>query len=200
MINKKDNIKFFYIAVLILAIILITGITFSYYSTTYVESSQFKTANIEINLNNSQGELNDVVFSSAYLVDSVLPGDELNFKNLLITNNGNIDVYCLINLKIKIRPVGENLTIIDYWYNSEGQLVDTDFTKNCVGATKIVKEGSETFKICYRFDGDDYNNLYKKAEIDIQIGAYAIQDNLEQNEQFPTQDLYASYLIIENNN
>lgn len=198
--RKNNSLKFLIITVLVF-LFAITGITFSYlyYQTDFIKTNKFTTAKLEINLSNENGEINDVVFSSNYFLDSIIPGDKLSFKNIKITNNSDVGVYCLVNLHLEITPQNNNITKIDCWYNLDGTMLNQDIDNNSISATDLSKNQFKTINFDYIFNGSDFDNQFKNATINITIKTCAIQDSLEQNANFESKDIYASYLIVSAN-
>lgn len=192
--EKNFNLSLWILLIVLAVCFGVLG-TYAYFTATATESSPLQFGNLTLAFTDGTNELTDSTFSAMFT--KVLPGDTIDFSKVYVKNKGNIDSYALIRLDINIS--GDNVS--DYsksqWYNLEGSTIDvSDLTINTIGATFVTAGGSHTTSFTYTFDGEEFDDSFKGANISLTLSVFAIQSNLPAHNVYTTTPLYATYLLV----
>ena len=186
----------------ILVFFVFMNITYAFFTST-VKSSNDSTSSaiLLINLSNESAT---VTTTASVLEEKLLPGSTLT-HSLQISNNGNVSFYAIIKMTIKLKKsTEESYSIIDSILTTydfgENEFIETtledllDESKTTKTAFLLESNQNLDFTYSLTFDGNTYNNDYKKANILYEFEIYAIQ-TIGFSRQTATNYLCNNYLI-----
>ena len=112
----------------------------------------------------------------------VFPGDTLNINGSLL-NDGNNDCYAILEFEVYVQKYGASTkeTAVHKYYAYEGSTLKeiTGMSGAYSTYATIISSTSgsnrKSFNLSYKFDGEKYNNSYKKATVTYAVNGYAIQ-------------------------
>ncbi len=173
--------------------------TISYFTARAEKGGTLAFAELEVQLLNSSGQtFDDDVFQSTYVKD-LLPGSTIDIDNIKVKNTGDVSVYTLLNLQVKITKAGVPTLKYDAWYNCAGTKVDTtNFAANTAEADLLNVNAELPASVQFTLPGEDITNEYKQATVSVELSAEALQTQLPDAQIYVSKPAYAAYKIYTN--
>lgn len=198
MVKQKGKFKFIglYLIVAILLIASVFSATFAWFTASSNKSGELTFANISLELGQNGTKLSNSTFKTSYL-NTITPGDSIDFNNISVKNTGNSAIYSLLQLNVGITAPGfEKLNFVT-WYNLLGNKVNTvNLPNNTVGASLVNPNETSNVDFSYTFNGDEFDNNFKNASVEISLSACGMQSYLPESDVYAEDSLYAVELLI----
>lgn len=180
--------------ILLISAFFAVSVTYAFFSSSSSKSGSFVFANIELNILHSNNSSATNETFQATLPENLTPGDILTFNNLKIKASADSDLYTLVKLDVIVNKTDTTKVTHSVWYNLEGKsLIAENINSNSLPASLVRSKESVITDFSYVFDGNIYDNSYKRATVDVKFSAYGVQTVL------PTatvsKEMFASYLI-----